>query len=120
MSMNHVLRIHFDPPQQGWLPVSLTTTEQQLTFTASHVPYSSLSTLVDGLISLLLTPHPALIIRWNTEPIEYVFFLTADDTGAQLNIQHMLPHQPHEDMAQVFRYHAPVTSFWGGLRNLEG
>jgi len=121
--MQQQLRIQFDTPAHGWLPITLATDDQQFTLTASHIPYTSLSNLVDSLITLMLTPNPAIVVWWNTEPIEYAFHLTAVENSAQIIVHEHHPRLRHEHRQPVFSYQTSrlqlVTAFWRGLRNLE-
>lgn len=121
--MSTAFRVHFEPPHHGSLPLSLSTPEEELSFIASFVPYSSLNEFVDCLLSLLLTPHPFLVVRWNTEPLEYHFHFTARDSTAHLEIHQVSPYQTVQDNAHVFSFHASrqslVRTFWRGLRKLE-
>jgi hypothetical protein len=119
------LRVSFESPQSGFMSVGLTAGGERLLFGASCAPYDSLRELIDAL-SALLTSDGATraVARWNCEPEEYDFHLSADAGRASLTVIHHPTSARRGDDARPVFTHADerlalVLPFWRELRQLR-
>ncbi|MBH8572758.1 hypothetical protein I8752_06965 [Nostocaceae cyanobacterium CENA369] len=115
--------VRFGDANHGWLPVKLITNKEEFLFTASYVPYDSLSELVEAL-SLFLRTGASKLVRWNTEPIEYEFVLSEYAEQARLEVFEYPGSQRIQGTGKaVFEFSGSrkslIVPFWPALRDLE-
>ncbi len=117
------LQVRFGTADNGSLPVTLTTIDQQLTFIASYIPYDSLGNLVASLTGLLNVDGSTSVI-WNTEPTEYDFLFMAKGNEITLSVVEFPSARRTRDGGRVvLTPHASrqglVLGFWRALRGLQ-
>lgn len=61
MSESQRLRIDIDRPESGWLKVEMNSGDQKYGFYPSHVPYDSVSELVNALLKILDAYDKAMV-----------------------------------------------------------
>lgn len=119
------LRVSFESPQSGFMSVGLTAGRDRLLLGASRAPYDSLRELIDALSALLSDDGAARrVARWNCEPEEYDFELSAEGGRASLTVvRHPTHARRAEDSRPVFSHAdgrlALVLPFWRELRELR-
>lgn len=117
------LRVYLDAPSAGWTCVTLEHGTSTLRLVPSHVPYDSISDLVDALLSVL--ERRDAVVRWNDEPVEHEFhFAPGQFDDAALRV-FRLDGQPHAAAERVLvfqfvgNHQAIVRAFWRALRDME-
>ena len=118
------LRASFESPQSGWMSVGLRAGGARLVLGASHAPYDSLRELIEALSALLAGGDARRVARWNCEPEEYDFELSAAGDRARLVVtRHTGPTRRADDARPVFAHAAErlqlVLPFWRELRELR-
>jgi hypothetical protein len=102
MVNSHKLTVEFDGPQAGWLTVKLDAEDQGYEFWPSHVPYDSISELVNALLNILDNRKNA-VVHWNDEPVEHLLH------GAI----------PEEVFCFNGTLYEVIRPFWKALRDME-
>lgn len=106
----------------GWLKVELSSGDQNYSFFPSHVPYDSISELVDALLKIL-DGNDKAVVRWNDEPVEHEFVF--EPKGDQVDFRVYLINETIVGNAreQVFTFSESspemVWRFWKALRDME-
>ncbi len=119
----HHLQVHFESARNGWLPVTIDTADEHLTFEASFTPDDSLAQLIDNLLVVLSSDGTASV-TWCSEPVEYVFTFTTEGEVTNLTIRAFPDHRraPGKERnvltVQIDRQ-VLVRSFWRALRRLQ-
>jgi hypothetical protein len=118
------LRVNFEPPVSGGLPISLISGEDTLSFIASHLPANSLSNLVSALIAVMISENGQAVVCWNTEPMEYEFLFEILPEHIDFSVVQWLDSRRRQDQGwSVFRTRNTrrqlALSFWRALRQLE-
>ena len=85
--MSDSLRVRFGDMLAGSLPVTVDGANHHLAFLASPIPYDSLAELVTALIRVLAADTVPIAVRWNTEPVEYAFQFSAENSSILLQIE---------------------------------
>jgi hypothetical protein len=124
--MSQTLRVSMESPQSGWMSLSLKAGERQsLVMVAAYAPYDSLRDLIEGL-SALLTGSEAVTVRWNCEPEEIDFRVTAMSGADRVEfeaIRYANHRRKQEDSRIVFALRdskmAVCQPFWKALRDLQ-
>ena len=122
-AMPSQLRVRFGEAEHGWLPVEIVTPQRTICFSASHIPFDSLSELTTALLQTALTETPYQV-RWMLEPVVYRFTFRRSEAQVQLSI-HALPtaRAADEQGTLLLCYRAPtdavIRPFWRALRALE-
>ena len=114
----------FESPQSGWMSVGLRAGGARLVLGASHAPYDSLRELIEALSALLAGGDVRRVARWNCEPEEYDFELSATGDRAELAVTRHATRARRADDAQTVFTHAAerlrlVLPFWRELRELR-
>ncbi|HYO63982.1 MAG TPA: hypothetical protein VER08_10160 [Pyrinomonadaceae bacterium] len=123
--MGPALHVSFESPQSGFMSLGLRAGESRLVLGAACAPYDSLRELVEALSALLAEGgRVRRVARWNCEPEEYDFELSAEGASASLTVtRHPAHARRAEDARAVFAYDAPrlalVLPFWRELRELR-
>jgi hypothetical protein len=117
------MRIRFEPPQHGWLPVSFEDEELTFSLSASDIlSMDSLTAFAEAALSF---------VDWNegrgrffTEPTTYEFVLRRDGKTAIFELFELPDYDTFiEHGTLVFRAEdapqALLLAFWRALRNLE-
>jgi hypothetical protein len=126
--MSQTLRVSMESPQSGWMSLSLKAGEQSFLMAASFAPYDSLRDLIEAL-SALLTDSRDASVRWNCEPEEFDFRMTArgSDDLIELKVLRYAGHRRRqsqdEDRQVVFSFRGSKIDiclpFWRALRDLR-
>lgn len=121
--MSQKFRVSFNSPQSGFMSVGLRAGEQKFVAAVAHVPYDSLRDLLVAL-NAALTSDGEQIVKWNCEPDELDFNLTADAERVRLDVVHYLSHRRSRRTSQpVFTVSGSkfdiCGAFWKALRELH-
>ncbi|MCA1626516.1 MAG: hypothetical protein LC742_00920 [Acidobacteria bacterium] len=121
--MSQKFRVSFNSPQSGFMSVGLRAGEQEFVAAVAHKPYDSLRDLLAALTALL-TSGGEQTVKWNCEPDELDFNLTADDERVRLEVVHYLSHRrSRRTSQQVFTVAGMKLdicgAFWKALRELH-
>ena len=122
--MANGFRVRFEDILDGGLLVRLDAANHHLSFFASPIPYDSLADLVTALITVLAADTIQIVVRWNTEPVEYAFQFSVENGSILLKIEQFPDSTRQPDTGQiVFSVHgsraAIVLPFWRALRSME-
>jgi hypothetical protein len=123
--MNKAFRVSFNSPQSGFMSLSLNAGEQQLVAAVSSAPYDSLRELIEALTSLLAAGVQGFKVKWNCEPDELDFELTADvDERVSFKAIHYTDHRRLPETGRVlFSLRGTrleiCQGFWRALRDLR-
>ncbi|MGB7923222.1 MAG: hypothetical protein WCF57_08260 [Pyrinomonadaceae bacterium] len=123
--MSESFRVSMESPQSGWMSLSLKAGEESLVMAASYAPYDSLRDLIEGL-SALLNGSEAVTVKWNCEPEEFDFKLTAQGgvNGVEFKAIRYANHRRRQrDSRLVFSLRGSKLDvclpFWTALRDLQ-
>lgn len=123
--MSRTLRVSMESPQSGWMSLSLKAGEESLVMAASYAPYDSLRDLIESL-SALLTGSEGMTVRWNCEPEEFDFRMTARGAGEGVEfevIRYANHRRKQADRRIVFALQGSKLEiclpFWRTLRDLQ-
>lgn len=121
--MNRKLLVSFESPQHGFMSIRLRNGDEEFVTVVSHAPYNSLRDLIEALTSVL-DGDCTLVVKWNSEPDEYDFRLTARGRDAQLDVVHYPDHRRTvSDESIIFSVKGPklemCSSFWKELQDLR-
>ena len=122
--MSDSFRVRFGIMLADTLPVTLDAGNDHLSFLASPIPYDSLADLLSALITVLVADSVQIAVRWNTEPIEYDFEFSVENSSILLRIEEFPDSTRQRNTGQVvFSVHgsraAIVLPFWRALRTME-
>ncbi len=122
--MNKALRVSFNSPQSGWMSLSLKAGEQSFVAAVSHAPYDSLRALIEGLAALLEERTRRVTVKWNCEPNEMDFEMSAEGDRASLKVLHFPDHRRRKGMRRALFSFAGsrlelCLAFWRALRSLH-
>ena len=117
------LRVSLESPQHGFMSLRLSSGRESFVAVVSHAPYDSLRDLIEAL-SGVLAGDCETIVKWNSEPEEYDFKLTARGDFVQLDIIHYPDHRRLAAASSAvfsFRGTKPdaCLPFWKELRGLH-
>ena len=122
MFNSHRLRIDLDRPSSGWLKVELSFVDQTYSFIPSHVPYDSISELVNALLKTL-DGYDKAIVRWNDEPVEHEFVFEPKGNQSEFRVLRITEAAKGKEREQVFIFQGPIYDlvwpFWKALRDME-
>jgi hypothetical protein len=121
--MNQKLRVSLESPQHGFMSLRLSSGKDSFVAVVSHAPYDSLSDLIDALCKVVASDGEE-IIKWNSEPEEYDFKLTARDDSIKLDIIRYPDHRRLDAASStVFSFRGSKLDaclpFWKELRGLR-
>jgi hypothetical protein len=120
--MTDLFQVEFGRVSHGWMPVTISYGDKQLSFLASYTPVDSLTELVEALISAL-TFSETRIVRWNTEPIMFDFTFSIFQELAKLEVRKYPDHLRPPDVPAIFSIQAErvdlVTPYCRALKRLE-
>jgi hypothetical protein len=124
--MSQPLRVSMESPQSGWMSLSLKAGEASLLMVAAYAPYDSLRDLIEGL-SAMLTGSDSMTVRWNCEPEEFDFRMTArggGSAGVEFEAIRYADHRRRQkDSRTVFALRGSKMDvclpFWRALRDLQ-
>ncbi|MBA3765395.1 MAG: hypothetical protein H0W99_00120 [Acidobacteria bacterium] len=121
--MNKPLRVSFNSPQSGWMSLSLGAGDESFVAAASYAPYDSLRVLIEGLTALLKGGE-SFVVKWNCEPDEFDFKVTARDDRVEFEVVHYTDHRRSLKASRiVFALRNSklefCTPFWRALRDLR-
>jgi hypothetical protein len=122
MSKSQRLRINLDPPKSGWTGVELSFADHKYSFYPSHVPYDSISDLVNALLKTL-DGYDKAIVHWNDEPAKHEFVF--EPRGDQIDFRVYLETKTlvEKKQEQVFMFtgttYDVVWPFWKALRDIQ-
>jgi hypothetical protein len=121
--MNQKLRISLESPQHGFMSLRLSSGRESFVAVVSHEPYDSLRDLIEALSHALAGDMDA-VVKWNSEPEEYDFRLTARGDFVQLEITRYPDHRRLKAAAStVFTFRGAKLDaclpFWKELRDLH-
>src|SRR5215475_8826736 len=85
MTKSVKLKVGLDHPESGWLRVELAFGDQQYCFYPSHVPYDSVTELVNALLKTL-DGYDKAVVRWNDEPVKHEFVF--EPKGKQIDFRY--------------------------------
>ena len=120
------LRLRFEAPKAGWLPVRLSFDGQAIEFVASYVGPDPLEALCNSLLETLA--GRARETEWFLEPESYVFSFkpAGDQLVFEVHFSDRWTKRSKnlpERRSLVLAWSGPalelVTSFWRGLKQLE-
>ena len=122
MSSNS-LKVHFDPPTSGWLPVHIETPERELDFLASYIK-DSLTDLANAL-NLICNGVSDHTVVWELEPEKMVFSFRSSENNLLTFSVDEHPNRITSD--RLHQKHIELTDstvnictiFWRALRRLE-
>jgi hypothetical protein len=123
--MNKSFRVSFNSPQSGFMSVSLNVGEQEFVTAVSSAPYDSLRELIEALTSLLLAAGHSFKVKWNCEPDELDFEITAeDDARIEFRVIHYTDHRRLAETGRTLFSHTGskleiCLGFWRALRDLR-
>jgi hypothetical protein len=120
---NQKLSVSLESPQHGFMSLRLKSGGEEFVAVVSHTPYDSLRDLVEALANALDGDCDATV-RWNGEPEEYDFKLSAKDNFVTLDVIHYPDHRRLTETGSVvfsFRGSRPdvCLPFWEELRDLR-
>ena len=122
MSESQRLRIDIDRPESGWLKVEMNSGDQKYGFYPSHVPYDSVSELVNALLKIL-DAYDKAMVRWNDEPVEHEFVFEPKNNQVDFRAYLMTESVSGRCREQVFMFSGSaydvVWPFWKALRDME-
>jgi hypothetical protein len=101
--MSEPLSVSFESPQSGWMSLRLRADGREFVTVVAHRPYDSLRDLLAALASLLEGSTGASV-RWNAEPEEFDFVLSAAEGGARLSVLRHPDHGRRQAGEEVFGY----------------
>jgi hypothetical protein len=121
--MNQKLLVSLESPQHGFMSLRLSAERERFVAVVSYTPYDSLRDLVAALCDTLINDCER-IVKWNSEPEEFDFKLSAHDEAIQLDI---IRYQDHRRLAEassvVFSFRGSRLEtcwpFWKELRDLH-
>jgi hypothetical protein len=121
--MSQKLRVSLESPQHGFMSLRLSSGKESFVAVVSHAPYDSLRDLIDALSGALASDYET-IIKWNSEPEEYDFKLTAREDFVQLDIIRYPDHRRLvATSSNVFSFRGSKLDaclpFWKELRDLH-
>lgn len=122
--MSQPFRVSMESPQSGWMSLSLKAGEESLLMVAAYAPYDSLRDLIEGL-SALLAGSEGATVRWNCEPEEFDFRMTArGGDGVEFKAIRYTDHRRRQkDSRTVFALRGSKIEvslpFWKALRDLQ-
>jgi hypothetical protein len=122
--MKQKLSVSLESPQHGFMSIRLKAGDETFVAVVSHAPYDSLSDLIEALLAVLDSECHATV-KWNGEPEEYDFRLTASGDRVSLDVIYYPGHRRSDVMGGVvFSYHGQIRDvclpFWEELRDLRG
>lgn len=121
--MNTKLKVHFDPPNNGWIGISLETLEKKLELSISYTPFHFLDELVESLLKTLDGENS--VARGQYNPEQYNFVFKVENDVCKLSIQ-ILPNFSKSQVygKEIFLYGNTVENvclaFWRAIRELQG
>jgi hypothetical protein len=119
-----IFKVYFGELIKNNLPIKLKTTDQEISFIASNIPYNSLSELVYALIAILTYKQLTVNVRWSTEPIEYEFCFSVKNKDASLVINEY-PDSRRKQGTEKIKFSISgspidiVLPFWRTLRDFQ-
>lgn len=121
--MNQKLRVSLESPQHGFMSLRLSSGKKSFVAVVAHAPYDSLRDLIEAL-SGALAGDGEVIVKWNSEPEEYDFKLTAKDDSIRLEIIRYPDHRRLNAASSiVFSFRSlkldACLPFWKELRDLH-
>jgi hypothetical protein len=122
--MPDIFRVRFGDMLADGLPVTLDAANHRLSFLASPIPYNSLADLVTALITVLVADTVQIAVRWNSEPVEYEFQFSVENSAILFRIDQFPDSTRQHNTGQiVFTVHgsraAIILPFWRALRSME-
>jgi hypothetical protein len=117
------LKVEFNGPEHGWLTVMLSLTQQEYQFFPSHVPYDSISELVNALLKVVLG-YSDTIVHWNDEPVEHEFGFSLEGERVHFRAYKISTSRTaHQVREEVFSFsgspYQVVWPFWKALRDMK-
>jgi hypothetical protein len=121
--MNQLFQVSLESPQHGFMSLRLSAGHERFVAVVSYTPYDSLRDLIAALCDAL-TSDCERIVKWNSEPEEFDFKLTARGDFIQLDIIRYPDHRRLAEASSVafsFRGSKLETCwpFWKELRDLH-
>jgi hypothetical protein len=121
--MNEKLLVSLESPQHGFMSLRLKAGGESFVTVVSHTPYDSLRDLVEAL-SAVLDGDCEVTVKWNSEPEEYDFDLSARGDYVRLSVIHYPDHRRAvETGSRVFSFEGLKSGvcgpFWKELRGLR-
>ncbi|HEX8142240.1 MAG TPA: hypothetical protein VF553_06555 [Pyrinomonadaceae bacterium] len=108
------------------MSLSLKEGEQQFVTAVSSAPYDSLRELIEALTSLLLDGNRSFKVKWNCEPDELDFEITAEpeNDGVSFRVLHYTDHRRLPETGRtLFSIRTQRLElgegFWRALRDLR-
>ena len=97
--------------------------EQHYQFFPSHVPYDSVSELVNALLEIL-AGYPKAIVRWNDEPVEHEFVFMSEGERVNFTVYEIIDSVVagkvrDERFAFSGSRYDVLHPFWKGLREMQ-
>jgi hypothetical protein len=123
--MDKPLSVSFNSPQSGFMSLSLKAADQSFVTAVACQPYDSLRALIEALTALLeAVPPQRFIVKWNCEPDEMDFQITARGDRVEFRIRHFPDHRRTKGTGRtVFSFQGSklefCLSFWRALRSLH-
>ncbi|HYX72831.1 MAG TPA: hypothetical protein VE732_08670 [Nitrososphaera sp.] len=117
------MKAELAPPEAGWTTVTLSAGEGNYQFFPSHVPYDSVSELVNALLKIL-DGYPEAIVRWNDEPVEHEFVFVSECEQVNFTVYEIIDSIVAGKMRdEKFAFSGPrsdvLRPFWKGLRDMQ-
>jgi hypothetical protein len=121
--MSQTLEVSLESPQHGFMSLRLKAAGQSFVTVVSYTPYDSLRDLVEALTSFIDSDCDVLV-RWNSEPDEYDFKLSARGDAVSLDVVHYPDHRRSIETGEaVFSFRGTKAGlclpFWRELRDLQ-
>jgi hypothetical protein len=121
--MNETLRVSLESPQHGFMSLRLSSDAESFVAVVSHAPYDSLRDLMTALSAALAGDADA-VVRWNGEPEEFDFRLSARNDRLRLDIIRYPDHRRAAESSEaVFSFDGRKLEvchpLWKELRDLR-
>lgn len=115
----HPLKVWFDAPTHGWLPVRLLLDTTELAFVASHIPSDPIEALLGALLDAC--DDRAATVWWPLEPGGYELRFSPVDGQIQLRV--LVAQARGRDAREVASLRGSkdqiLLPFWRALRRLQ-
>ena len=121
--MKQKLFVSLESPQHGFMSLRISGGEESFVAVVCRAPYDSLRDLIKALCDVLKGAGDRLI-KWNGEPEEFDFKLTAQEDSLKLDIIRYPDHRRSpETSSAVFSFRGSSLDvcwpFWKELRDLQ-
>lgn len=115
-----MLKIEFEEPTHGWLPVKMTLNDIEECFKASDIPLNPISQLEDALFSAITGNGDE--VWWHLEPGGYYLNIHRENHNYRLKLEYS-PDSKKQSREDVFditgSFKEIIVPIWRSLRSLQ-